>query len=195
MRQYVLFLIWMALMPWETVIAANSGKLRLPSIFASGMVLQQQADVEIWGWAAPRTEVVVNTGWDDKTNSGISDANGRWIIKVTTPKADNTPHALSIENGNEHIHLSDVLIGDVWFVSGQSNMQMSFTGNPDQPVENAQKILLRSKHPNMRLFRVEPGYSLQQSDTISIDGAWYPADPDNVSQFSVVGYIFGEKNT
>ncbi len=192
MRRDKLYLVWVCLIAWGVAVTANADNLRLPPIFASGMVLQQQTDVEVWGWAMPDTEVTLQNSWDKKVRSCISDADGRWILKIATPKASYTAQTLSIKSKNEHIELSDVLIGDVWFVSGQSNMQMDFTGNPDQPVENAQEILLKSRHKNMRLFKVEPGYAFEQSDTISINGAWYPADPDNVKKFSVVGYVFGK---
>lgn len=192
MRYGKLYIICICLIAWEVVIGAEVGNLRLPPIFASGMVLQQQTDVEVWGWAMPNTEVTLQNSWNEKVGSSMSGADGRWTLKLTTPKASYSAQTLSIKNQNENIKLSDVLIGDVWFVSGQSNMQMDFTGNPDQPVENAQEILLNSRHKNMRLFRVEPGFSLEQNDTISINGAWYSADPDNVKKFSVVGYVFGK---
>lgn len=166
--------------------------LELPPLFASGMVLQQQSDVELWGWARPGAKIRVRTSWSRARAEAVSDSRGRWSVSLSTPEAGYEPRTLTVESAGERIELEDVLIGDVWFVGGQSNMQMNFRGNPDQPVEHAQEILLRSHRPGVRLFRVENGYALAPSDTLRIDGAWGPADPEHVREFSVVGYVFGE---
>ena len=166
--------------------------LELPPLFASGMVLQQQTDVELWGWARPGATVRVRASWPGARAEAVSDDRGRWSLTLPTPRAGYEPRTLTVESAGERIDLEDVLIGDVWFVGGQSNMQMNFRGNPDQPVEHAQEILLRSRRPGVRLFRVENGYALAPSDTLRIDGAWGPADPEHVREFSVVGYVFGE---
>lgn len=157
------------------------------------MVLQQQADVELWGEARPGARVRVQASWTKARPEADADARGRWSVTLRTPEAGYEPRTLTVESGRERLELTDILIGDVWFVGGQSNMQMSFRGNPDQPVEDAQRILLRSNRPGMRLFRVENGYALAPNDTLRIDGAWGPADPEHVKEFSVVGYVFGEK--
>lgn len=166
--------------------------LELPPLFASGMVLQQQSDVELWGWARPGAKIRVRTSWSRARAEAVSDSRGRWSVSLHTPEAGYEPRTLTVESAGERIDLEDVLIGDVWFVGGQSNMQMNFRGNPDQPVEHAQEILLRSNRRGVRLFRVENGYALAPSDTLRIDGAWGPADPEHVREFSVVGYLFGE---
>ena len=172
---------------------AGAQSLELPSHFASGMVLQQHADVELWGQAAPGAEVRVTVSWDKAAHKAVSDDNGRWRVVVRTPAASYDPCTLTFACGRERIELNDVLAGDVWLLGGQSNMQMNFHGNADQPIEDAQRILLRCRHRNIRLFRVKNGYSCQESDTIRIEGTWTPANPANVKEFSVVGYIFGEK--
>ena len=171
--------------------AQNS--LRLSPIFASGMVLQHNADVIFWGWGEPNKKVKIFFGWDNKMLESKVNEKGRWEVKVKTPLAGYTPYTVSICSAQDSVLLSDILIGDVWFVGGQSNMQMNFHGNPDQPVQDAQKILLRCKHKGIRLFRVNNGYAISASDTLTIDGKWTSASPDNVKEFSVVGYIFGEK--
>ena len=171
--------------------AQNS--LKLSPIFDSGMVLQQNDSVAIWGWAKPHAEVNVCSGWNNVPVKGLADSSGRWKVRIKTPSASYTPYTLSVYSQNDSVRFTDILIGDVWFVGGQSNMQMNFRGNPDQPVLHAQDILLRCRHKGIRLFRVENGYSIEPSDTITINGKWTSATPDNVKEFSVVGYIFGEK--
>ena len=143
--------------------AQNS--LRLSPIFASGMVLQQNADVIFWGWGEPNKKVKIFFSWDNKMLESKVNEKGRWEVKVKTPSAGYTPYTVSICSAQDSVLLSDILIGDVWFVGGQSNMQMNFHGNPDQPVQDAQKILLRCKHKGIRLFRVNNGYAISASDT------------------------------
>ncbi|WP_295911661.1 sialate O-acetylesterase [uncultured Alistipes sp.] len=172
---------------------AGAQSLELPPHFASGMVLQQQADVELWGRAAPGAEVQIVASWDKATHKTVADDSGRWSVVVRTPEASYAPRTLTFACGRECIVLNDLLAGDVWLLGGQSNMQMNFHGNADQPVENAQRILLRCHRPGIRLFQVKNGYAYRESDTIRIEGKWTPADPANVKEFSVVGYIFGEK--
>lgn len=145
-----------------------------------------------FGGGANQTKSEYFFGWDNKMLESKVNEKGRWEVKVKTPSAGYTPYTVSICSAQDSILLSDILIGDVWFVGGQSNMQMNFHGNPDQPVQDAQKILLRCKHKGIRLFRVNNGYAISASDTLTIDGKWTSASPDNVKEFSVVGYIFGE---
>lgn len=165
--------------------------LRLPNIFSSKMVLQQKDTVIIWGWGKPDAKVKVSNSWQKKTYETKVGGNGRWHVAMSTPSASYNSQRLTISSQHEIISLEDILIGDVWFVGGQSNMQMNFNGNPDQPTENAQKILLRCNHNDIRLFRVKNGYSLSVCD--SINGEWSTASPENVREFSVIGYVFGEK--
>lgn len=172
-------------------LRGGAQSLELPPIFASGMVLQQQTQVEFWGRSCPGAKVRVWASWSGLWSETISDDRGRWSLSFRTPEAGYEPRTLAVESAGERIELHDVLVGDVWFVGGQSNMQMSFRGNPDQPVERAQEILLHGNRPGVRLFRVEPGYALAPSDSIQIDGAWSPATPESVKEFSVVGYVFG----
>lgn len=165
--------------------------LKIPNIFASGMVLQQKDTVAIWGWGNPGANVKISNSWHKKIYKTKVDENGRWKVDILTPSASYDSQNLTISSQHETLLLNNVLIGDVWIVGGQSNMQMSFKGNPDQPTENAQKILLRCNHNKIRLFRVENGYSLNVCDTIN--GKWSIATPENVNEFSVIGYVFGEK--
>ena len=173
--------------------AACAQNLEIPPIFSSGMVLQQQADVTLWGRADAGAEVSVKTTWTSGKLRATAGEDGKWHVKVATPQAGYDPQTIEFKCGKETVELTDVLIGDVWFLGGQSNMQMDFRGNPDQPTENAQRILSECTHKGIRLFRVNNGYSLEPSDTLDTDAAWTYADPENVKKFSVVGYVFGER--
>ncbi len=172
---------------------SGARSLELSPQFSSGMVIQRCADNEIWGFAEPGAKVKVRTGWENRTLTVTADASGLWSVVTRTPEATFEAQTIVISSVKESVTLEDVLIGDVWFIGGQSNMQMNFHGNPDQPVEDAQRILLRSNRPGMRLFRVKNGYAMNQDDSIRIDGAWTECNPTTVKEFSVVGYVFGEK--
>lgn len=174
-------------------IPSGAQNISLPPVFASGMVLQQQDDIEFWGKSDPYSKIAVRFSWAKGWYRTESDSKGRWSVKVLTPAATFDPQTIIVRSSKEEIVLDDILIGDVWVLGGQSNMQMDFRGNPDQPTADAQKILTRCTHDGIRLFRVNNGYAIEPSDTISIDGQWTYATPEHVKKFSVVGYTFGEK--
>ena len=128
---------------------------------------------------------------DSSTYKTITDSDGKWSVKVATPTASFTPYQMVIISNNEKIVFEDILIGDVWFVSGQSNMNESFRGFINQPVNNIQELLLKHGNVNgIRLFKVQEGNALLESD--SITGSWKYAKIENVINFSAVGYVFGK---
>ena len=160
--------------------------------FGSGMVLQREAMVDLWGWGPKNNTVTIQVSWSKGMYIAKTGENGRWRVGLRTPEATFAPQKISIKSGMERVTIDDILIGDVWIVGGQSNMQMDFNGNPDQPVKNAQKLLLNCNRKGLRLFRVKNGYALTYADTMKIDGKWTHATPGNVRPFSVIGYIFGK---
>lgn len=160
--------------------------------FGSGMVLQREAMVDLWGWGPKNNTVTIQVSWSKDMYIAKTGENGRWRVGLRTPEATFAPQKISIKSGMERVTIDDILIGDVWIVGGQSNMQMDFNGNPDQPVKNAQKLLLNCNRKGLRLFRVKNGYALTYADTMKIDGKWTHATPGNVRPFSVIGYIFGK---
>lgn len=114
--------------------------IRLPDIISSGMVLQQQTEVKIWGKATPGSRISIHTDWTRKDISTEADADSTWFLRVTTPKASWHQHVIALrENGNAttQVVLSNVLIGEVWFCSGQSNMEMFLNGFGGCPIDGA----------------------------------------------------------
>lgn len=187
MKQVLVFLIIQC-----CALIMRAQQLELSPIFASNMVIQQQSDVEVWGWTAPKSKVSLKCSWTKQKRTAISDAHGKWKIMIQTPKASYTPLEMIIISGKDCVVLTNILAGDVWLLGGQSNMQMSLNGNPDQPTKNAQQILLRSNRNGIRLFRVQSDWAIECSDTLRADGEWALADPAHVREFSAVGYLFGE---
>ncbi len=166
----------------------TNAEVKLPVIFGDHMVLQQQSDAAIWGTAFPNKNVKVTTSWNSKTYSTKSDNKGNWKLKVATPIAGG-PYEITLSDGTP-LKLTNVLIGEVWVCSGQSNMFMTFKGFNNQPVLGSNKTIDSSTNKSIRLFTVKRNASLQKLDDFS--GEWLNSNPENVSNFSATAYHFGK---
>lgn len=164
-----------------------SGQVRLSSIFGDNMVLQQQTDAAIWGSAAKNTTVRILTSWNNKTYSVRAGTDGKWKTKVSTPSAGG-PYEISLSDGKT-LKLKNVMIGEVWICSGQSNMEMPVKGYMGQPVTGSNEAIATSSNPAIRLFTVKKASNLQPQDDFT--GSWKSCDPENVSEFSATAYYFG----
>lgn len=175
----------MKLLPVVTFFVALAGvagaELRLPAVFSSNMVLQRDAKVPVWGWADAGSEVKVGIGGQSHTTK--TGADGKWMLKLESFSAGG-PHTMTVSNGGTEKKLENILIGEVWLCSGQSNMEWSVraSANPKEEAANA-------KHPKIRLFHVprKPA-STPQDDT---KASWKECSPENIPNFSAVGYYFG----
>lgn len=163
-------------------------EVRLAAIFGDNMVLQQQSNTPLWGWATPNVQVRIKTSWDKRNYTTQSDASGKWRINLSTPKADGIPYTINISDGKELI-LNNVLIGEVWICSGQSNMAMPLIGFNNQPVNNSLDAIVKSTNKNIRLFTVRREYSPVPLDNCV--GTWSEAQPETVADFSATAYFFG----
>ena len=166
----------------------SQAEVRLPAIFSNNMVLQQGTDVAVWGWATPGSTVRVKGSWNNKSYSAKADANGYWKTKVHTPSAGFTPYTLSVTQGNT-LTLTNVLIGEVWFCSGQSNMEMPMKGFTGQPIEGGPEAINSSRNPNIRMFTVTRVSELNPQDDCT--GNWQEASPVTTPDFSATAYYFG----
>jgi len=172
-------------------IAISSGNLfaeiKLPAIFCDNMVMQQQTDAAIWGKASNNASVKVTTSWNNKSYSTKASADGSWKLKVATPRAGG-PYEVTISDGKT-LKLKNVLIGEVWVCSGQSNMEMPMKGFRNQPILGGAEAIATSTNSNMRLFTVKKATSTTPVDDFT--GAWLACDPENVANFSATAYYFG----
>jgi len=162
--------------------AISYADVKLPAVIADNMVLQQKTNAPIWGWADPGEKIAIATSWKKsaKTTTG---KDGKWKLKLKTPKAGG-PYDITI-TGNNTIKLQNVLIGEVWICSGQSNMQWSMANT-----ENAKKDIAAANKPNIRLFTVKREIADQPKDDCK--GNWSQCSPETVAQFSAVAYFFGK---
>ena len=179
-------------------------EVRLPQFFSDNMVLQQQTLCKLWGTATAGKTITVQTTWDSKPYYTKVDSSGRFEIGLQTPKAGG-PYTIKLtegEPGNHHVAreknnsqnpssltLRNVLIGEVWICSGQSNMEMQMKGFKQQPVEGTTEELLRCRDDQLRLFTVKRNASLTPVDDVT--GQWSEANAASVRDFSATAYYFG----
>nr|WP_294895279.1 sialate O-acetylesterase [uncultured Pedobacter sp.] len=163
-------------------------QVKMASIFTDNMVLQQEAKVAIWGWSNTNEQVVISTSWDKQNYTAKPDKNGRFKIYVSTPKAGG-PYRINISNG-KNLTLNNVLIGEVWILGGQSNMEMPMKGFRSMPVLGSNDAILHSTNPNLRLYVVPRAREFEPQEN-SKPSSWKQAEPESVSNFSATGYFFG----
>ncbi|MCS2383248.1 sialate O-acetylesterase [Bacteroides thetaiotaomicron] len=172
----------------------SEAKVTLPSILGDNMVLQQQAEVKLWGKARPNATVTVKTSWNGQTYKSSSDGKGGWSLTVSTPVAGG-PYKI-IFNDGELLTLQNVLIGEVWFCSGQSNMEMPMGGFDRQPVRGTNDIIAKAKPSTpIRMYTIDSkdGRWVRQFSKTPVEdcqGEWLENTPVNVSHISAVSYYF-----
>ena len=158
--------------------------LVLPTIFKSNMVLQQNAIVKIWGWGKPGEIVSIQENWNDRIYNTKVSNNGKWDVEINTPRYGG-PYNLIIK-GNNTILLSNVLIGEVWVVSGQSNMEWS----ADSGIDNGELETKNANFPEIRLFSVS--HNSAEYPQLNLDGDWKVCNPESMKSFSAIGYFFAK---
>ncbi len=168
-------------------IANLYAQTKLPTFFSDGMVLQQTDNVNFWGVDEPGKEVVVSATWG-ATASTVTNQNGKWTLKIATPKAGG-PFEVSVQGSEEKL-LSDVLIGEVWFCSGQSNMAMKVKAYSDKQRSGSNEAILHSKNNKLRFFQTKRVVSLSPLDDVK--GEWLATEPSTVSEFSATTYFFAK---
>lgn len=168
--------------------------IRLPKIIADGMVLQQQARACVWGWGMPGDTVRVHPSWGEELCCKVN-KRGEWSIHVNTPQAGG-PYTLQLSDNEEVITLTDILIGEVWICSGQSNMAITLLGKPGQPVHGGlEQIMYAEKYQDkIRCLKMD----LFASDTLCHDlhaAEWLKPDAKNAGEISAVAYFFARHLT
>ena len=169
-------------------------KVTLPAIFSDNMVLQQNTQVNVWGKAAPGEKVTVKASWLDKAVTAKAAANGKWTVKLKTPKAI-TNQSVTVSGENE-ITINNVLIGEVWLCTGQSNMEFPVSRHPDVKwntgMLNEAEELKDADYPEIRLFHVKHQLA-HEGELDDCEGEWLVCNPKNLYDFSAVGFVFGRK--
>lgn len=162
-------------------------EIKMPAIFGDNMVLQQQTNAAIWGNASAGATVTVKTSWNGKSHTVKAGADGKWKTKVQTPAAGG-PYTITISDGKPLV-IRNVMIGEVWVCSGQSNMEMPMKGYRNQPVTGSNEYIATSSNEQIRLITVPRLASMSPLD--DFNGSWKLCEPENVAEFSATAYFFG----
>lgn len=163
-------------------------EIRLPKIFSSHMVLQRDQPIHIWGYSDPGEKV--SASLNGANQAAVGDAIGHWSLYFL-PQSAGGPFQLTV-TGTNKIVLDDILIGDVWFASGQSNMEMPLSGfSRSTFVQNAADEIRNANHPNMRLLLVHRAATPYPQNEFQGDAAWTACTPETAAKFSAVAYFFG----
>jgi sialate O-acetylesterase len=176
------------------VLGANlsaTAQVKLPALVGDNMVLQQNAKVNLWGWASPNEKINIQLGWQTAPVAITANLDGTWKTAVNTPRASEKPYDITIEANNKII-LHNVLIGEVWICSGQSNMYFPVgkeEGTWKTGVKNYEEEITNATYPNIRIFTVLTKASSKPLDDVT--GTWAACSPSTVKTFSAVAYFFG----
>lgn len=170
---------------FSMITASSVAEVSLPSIFSDNMVIQRNARVKIWGWAKPGEEVRIHTTWNEEVASTKADKNANWEVILNT-RDIRGPQKITIKGYNE-IVISNVLLGEVWLVSGQSNMEWTAAAG----IDNAEEAIAGADHPDIRFFHVL--HRTANDPQQDLQGTWVPSSPATMKYFSAVAYFFGKK--
>ncbi len=159
--------------------------ISLPNCFSDNMVLQRNATVKIWGWANPKEEVTIVPSWNEKEYKITADNTANWILSIPTP-TEGGPYTISLKGYNQ-LTLKNILIGEVWLCSGQSNMEMSASWG----ILNGEEEVKKANYPSIRFFNVEK--STATSPQNNLTGKWLECSPETMKYNSALAYFFAQR--
>ena len=168
---------------------SSIAQIELSNLFSDNMVLQQESHVNIWGKAKKNQELIIYTSWSSKIIRTIVKDDGSWEVKIKTPSAGG-PYNIQVTCDGETKTINNILIGEVWLASGQSNMEMTLSGNNREPVNGSLDAIANSNNTKIRFFNVKVKVSEERID--DIEGEWLEANFKNTPNFSAVAYSFAK---
>lgn len=169
-------------------LCANA-EVKMPAFFSDNMVIQRDTDGKLWGEAKAGAKVTVSPSWTSETYTVKCGNDGKWMASFPTPAAGG-PYEITVSDGAP-VTLSNVIVGEVWICSGQSNMEMPMKGFKNQPVDGANIATMESTNPDLRLFTVKRKSSATPQTDVT--GDWKEACPESVREFSATAYFFGRR--
>ena len=167
-----------------------SAKVTLPKMFADGMVMQRETNANLWGKAKASATVKITTSWNKKTYSVKADSNGKWKASVSTPEAGG-PYSITLSDGEKTV-LNNILIGEVWICSGQSNMEMPIKGFENCPVEGYNDVVADAVNSSLVRFVKIPSV-MSMTPLSDANCEWKVCSPATVGDASATGYFFARK--
>ncbi len=174
-------------------VGAAFADVKLPAVISDNMVLQQGRKVPIWGWAEPGEEIKVSVNWNGtKWSIVTADKDGKWMLKMDSPEAGG-PYEMTVSDKDNVVKIKNILVGEVWLCSGQSNMEFPVwraerwkTG-----VIDFEQEIAAADYPKIRLFTVKQ--ISQEQLQPDCEGSWKLCSPETVGDFSAVAYYFGKE--
>ena len=167
------------------------GTVTLHSLISDHMVLQQQSQARLWGSARPGATVAVSPSWQSEPYSAKAGADGRWELRVATPEASDTAYTITFADPDGSVTVSDVLVGEVWYCSGQSNMEQWLKGYPCQPVDGALETIIAAR-PGRPIRSFSVPHSLKAVPQTDVESSWRVNEPQAVAYCSAVAYYFAD---
>lgn len=194
--KYLIRFAAMATLFAQTAVPGQ-GKVTTANAIGDNMVLQQQTNVRLWGWAKPGSTVRIHGSWKNSKTSCQADSQGRWNAQITTPEASFEPQQLTLSDPDGKVVIHNILIGEVWIASGQSNMEMGLAGFVNRVIENApQEILGANKyHGRLRLIKLAHEAAGADQDSLKRRPEWKECTAGNVPAWSAVAYYFAQTLT
>ena len=174
------------------LINQSYAEVKLPAIVSSNMVLQRNTTITIWGWANPNENITITPSWTKNDFNIKANREGQWAIEVETNNSK-ASHTINIVSPETDITLENILFGEIWLCSGQSNMYQPLKGYTGQPTFGGHAAIVKANNPNLRLFSVDKTASKVPLKDLKIDTSWQQATPESVADFSAVAYFFGEE--
>ncbi len=190
MRKMVLGNLIIIIMLFSFCGQEKKVKLTLPSIFNDNMVVQRNTSVPFWGQGNPGTQIKIKASWGNQVRTQVN-KDGSWETNIPTPSAGG-PFQITVENTNQKTIFNNVMSGEVWLCSGQSNMEMPLKGWPPRDtILNSEKEINQADYPQIRLFTVEKKIATQPKK--NCQGSWQLCKPSTADDFSATAYFFGRK--
>jgi len=171
-------------------ISSAQAKVIPAACFTDNMVLQQKTNATIWGTSAPGKSFSVTTSWNNKHYTVVSGANGNWKTSVATPSYGG-PYTITFDDGEKTV-LSNVLIGEIWVCSGQSNMEMQLTGFYGNVLNIEKELADAANYPEIRMLKIDNKTSFQPRTNVPVKWGWNVCNPQTVREFSAVAYFFAK---
>lgn len=183
-KKFTIFLLF--------IVGIIQAEVKLPAIVSSNMVLQRNTTVKLWGWANPNEHISITTSWLHDDLHLQANSTGNWSVLVATTNSKE-PQIITIKSKASNIVLDNILFGEVWLCSGQSNMQQPLKGYVGQPTFGGNLASAKSNNFNLRLFTVHRQGSKTLLNDVQEYQSWQQASPETTSNFSAVAYFFGKQ--
>lgn len=181
------FSLFVGVIVSSIAIWSHGEELQVSGMFANQMVLQRNTEVPIWGTAKPLHKVEVSASWTKEISRTVADADGKWRTTIKTQNAGG-PYSITVTTEAESVVLKNILLGEVWICSGQSNMQWKMRGFG---VEYFKEDVEKAKYPKIRFCNIPQAFALNGQDEVK--AKWSTCSPKTTLEFSAVGYFFGSR--